>query len=66
VQNELLKGMTINLADADGDEQCDLNEPIGIVLVCGIDGQGENHIGYMGFRDHVTKQIVDDGVMNSE
>jgi len=64
VQTEMPKNMNIDFTDANGDGQCDLKELIGFVFVCGIHGQGENHMGYMGFRDHVSKQIVDDGVMD--
>ena len=66
VQNDLPKDVSINFTDADGDGQCDLDEPIGFFffLVCGIHGQGENHRGYMGFRDHTSHRIVDDGAMD--
>ena len=64
ILNELPKDVSINFTDADGDGQCDLDEPIGLFFVCGIHGQGENHRGYMGFRDHTSHRIVDDGAMD--
>jgi hypothetical protein len=33
----------INFTDANGDGQCNLNEPIGFLVVCGIHGQSEYH-----------------------
>jgi hypothetical protein len=49
------------IVDADGDGQCDL--PIG--EVCTIIMAGNNHMGYMGFRNHAnTNLLEDDGAMN--
>jgi hypothetical protein len=76
VQNELPEDHTIDFTDADGDDQCDLNDRIlGYTWIpvwpfftpiwgCGIDGVGDNHRGYMGFRDHSSGLIVDNGVMD--
>lgn len=76
VQNELPEHHDINMTDADGDNKCDLKDrfqgfkwvpfwPFYIpVSGCGIDGVGDNHRGYMGFKDHASGRIVDDGVMD--
>jgi hypothetical protein len=52
-----------NLNDADGDGNCDLPNPF-IPNICTIAGIGDNHIGYLGFRDPVTDNLQDDGAIN--
>ena len=64
VQNEIPKITTIDLTDADGDGKCDFIEPTLFGDVCGIHEQGDNHKGYMGFRDKSSQGIVDNGVMD--
>jgi hypothetical protein len=76
VQNEVPEHQNIDFTDADGDGQCDLNDTLlGYTWIplwpffmpifgCGIDGVGDNHRGYMGFRDHTSSRVVDDGVMD--
>jgi hypothetical protein len=65
VQNEIPENTTIDFTDADGNGKCDLIELIGIEYICGIHEQGNNHKGYMGFRDNISQNIVDDGVMDN-
>jgi hypothetical protein len=31
---------------------------------CGIDGVGDNHRAYMGFRAHSSGRILHDGIMD--
>jgi predicted alpha/beta hydrolase family esterase len=76
VQNELPEDQTIDFTDADGNDECDLNDRfLGYTWIpfppfftafwgCGIDGVGDNHRGYMGFRDHSSDRIADNGVMD--
>ena len=70
VQNEIPEHHNIDFTNADGDGQCDLKDQllgwvsIWPILGCGIDCVGDNHRGYMGFRDHISGRIVDDGVMD--
>jgi hypothetical protein len=59
--NEMPENTSINFTDADGDGMCDLEE---LGYPCLIRVIGDNHRGYMGFRDFGTKRIVDDGVMD--
>ncbi len=56
VQNEILE-----IEDANGDGECDI-----LPSHCIISNthRGDNHLGYMGFRDNISKRIVDDGVMD--
>jgi hypothetical protein len=64
VQNEIPENTAIDFTDADGNHDCDLMELIGNEWICGIHEQGDNHRGYLGFRDFVSQSIVDDGVMD--
>jgi hypothetical protein len=64
VKDEVPEDTSIDFADADGDGICDLIELTWFGNVCGIHEQGDNHRGYMGFRDHASKLIVDEGVMD--
>jgi pimeloyl-ACP methyl ester carboxylesterase len=71
VKDEVPEDTSIDFADADGDGMCDLEEWIYNpfvfpfwFLTCGIHSVGDNHRGYMGFRDHASKLIVDEGVMD--
>jgi hypothetical protein len=41
-----------------------LIEPIGNEWICGIHEQGDNHRGYLGFRDFISQSIVDNGAMD--
>jgi hypothetical protein len=70
VQNEIPKNLHIDMTDANGDYGCDLEEwvynPFVFYwfLICGIDSRGDNHLGYMGFRDASTQTLVDDGAID--
>jgi hypothetical protein len=61
VINEVPENSSIDFTDADGDGMCDLEE---LGYPCQIRSVGDNHRGYMGFRDYSTKRIVDDGIMD--
>jgi hypothetical protein len=53
----------INSDDENGDEMCDLKIPS--TDFCTIYREGDNHFGYIGFRDHYSQNdLVDDGVIN--
>jgi hypothetical protein len=47
--------------DADGDGGCDLLIPF--TFYCTIKREGDNHFGYIGFRDSSNGGIVDNGVV---
>lgn len=78
IQNEIpenlhidLTDLHIDMTDANGDNRCDLEELIFNpfvfpywFLVCGIHSVGDNHLGYMGFRDASTQSLVDDGAID--
>jgi hypothetical protein len=51
--------------DANGDGKCDLQVYLGFGFTgCSIFGRGDNHFGYMGFRDFDEDTIFDEGVMD--
>ena len=71
VQNEIPENLHIDMTDANGENGCDLEEWIYNpfvfpywFLVCGIHLVGDNHLGYMGFRDARTQSLVDDGAID--
>jgi hypothetical protein len=51
------------IEDADGDGNCDLPISTPFGLVCTIEDIGDNHFGYVGFRD-TNGAWIDDGAMN--
>jgi hypothetical protein len=70
VQDQIPENPDIDMTDANGDYGCDLPEWIFVpvfpywILTCRIDSVGDNHMGYMGFRDAITKTLVDDGAID--
>ena len=44
--------------DADGDGRCDIKKPF--TGICTITGIGDNHNGYMGFRNSTDNSKLDD------
>jgi pimeloyl-ACP methyl ester carboxylesterase len=53
------------IADADGDGKCDLPSPFPAGACSITDIPGDNHMGYMGFRNSVnTSLLKDDGAIN--
>jgi hypothetical protein len=52
-----------NIADADGDRNCDLPNPF-IPGDCTIVATGDNHLGYFGFRNASNENFRDDGAIN--
>jgi Alpha/beta hydrolase of unknown function (DUF900) len=67
VQNQIPENpRTADKTDANGDNRCDLREFIFPFpfLTCGIHSVGDNHLGYMGFRDARTQSLVDDGAID--
>jgi hypothetical protein len=51
------------IKDADGDGACDLPISTPFGPVCTIEDIGDNHFGYVGFRD-TNGTWADDGAMN--
>ena len=70
VQNQIPENPRIDMSDATGDYLCDLPELIFIPVfpywtwICRIDSVGDNHMGYMGFREASTQTLVDDGAID--
>jgi hypothetical protein len=54
-----------NITDADGDGTCDLLQIENSNLNCAIKKIGDNHLGYIGFRDRQNiSTLLDDGAMD--
>jgi hypothetical protein len=51
------------IEDANGDGKCDLPMSTPFGLICIIEDIGDNHFGYIGYRDK-NGAWVDDGAMN--
>jgi hypothetical protein len=70
VQDQIPENPRIDMTDANGDYRCDLPEWIFVpvfpywIFTCRIDSIGDNHMGYMGFRDASTQTLVDDGAID--
>jgi hypothetical protein len=71
VQNEIPENRSTDMTDANGDNVCDLQGWIYNPFVfpipfftCGIHSVGDNHLGYMGFRDAITQTLVDEGAID--
>jgi hypothetical protein len=52
------------LDDADADRTCDLKYPVPSGFVCTITQDGDNHLGYIGFRDPTPNSLKNNGVMD--
>jgi hypothetical protein len=52
------------LNDADTDHTCDLRYPVPSGFVCTIQLDGDNHLGYIGFRGLVPNSIRNSGAMD--
>jgi hypothetical protein len=58
-----VEGQIAFIKDADGDGNCDLPISTPFGLRCTINDIGDNHFGYIGYRD-TNGTLVDDGAMN--
>ena len=62
VESQIPENSGINMTDADGDHVCDFG--LNFTGICHAD-KGDNHAGYIGFRDPVNRSsLADDGAMN--
>ena len=64
VDIDMDEGEIPNISDADADGRCDLEYPLSLSFVCTINQPGDNHLGYVGFRDHTSNSLINDGAMN--
>ena len=58
-----VKDEVLAINDANGDGACDIF-PVPLHCIISSVIKGDNHLGYMGFRDNISKQIVGHGVMD--
>jgi hypothetical protein len=54
-----------NLDDADADRRCDLTYPVPSGFVCTIQLDGDNHLGFIGFRGLVPNSVRNNGAMDN-
>ena len=53
-----------SLDNADADSTCDLRYPSLFGFVCTIALDGDNHLGYIGFRSPPPNSLRDNGAMD--
>jgi hypothetical protein len=53
----------VDYEDANGDGKCDLPAQTAFGPICPISVKGDNHMGYMGFRNTNNGKIIDPGAM---
>jgi hypothetical protein len=62
VENYIPSQLNVDYEDANGDGQCDIPAQTAFGSICPISVQGDNHMGYMLFRDPNGK-IIDRGAI---
>jgi hypothetical protein len=55
--------LDIDYEDANGDGECDIPAHTGFGPVCFIGIKGDNHMGYMGYRNTINGKIIDPGAI---
>ena len=63
VENYIPSHLNVDYEDANGDGQCDVPAQTAFGPICPISVQGDNHMGYMGFRDS-NNGIIDRGAID--
>ena len=63
VENSIPTRLDIDYEDANGDGKCDLPVSVGLGTICPISVQGDNHMGYMGYRNTINGKIIDPGAI---
>jgi hypothetical protein len=63
VENSIPTRFDVDYGDANGDGKCDIPALIGLSTICPITVKGDNHMGYMGYRDTINGKIVDPGAI---
>jgi hypothetical protein len=53
----------VDNGDANGDDECDIPLETDVGPICPISVRGDNHMGYMGYRNTTDKKIVDPGAI---
>ena len=53
----------VDYEDANGDDKCDLPAQTAFGPICPISVKGDNHMGYMGFRNTSNGKIIDTGAI---
>lgn len=63
VENFIPSNLGVNYEDANGDRKCDIPALIGLSIICPMSVQGDNHMGYMGYRNTINGKIIDPGAI---
>jgi hypothetical protein len=63
VQYYIPSHFNVDYEDANGDGECDISAQTAFGPICPISFKGDNHMGYMGFRDSNNGGIIDRGAM---
>lgn len=64
VENFIPTRFDVNVEDANGDKKCDILTPIGFgTPSCLLSFKGDNHMGYMGYRNTINGKITDPGAI---
>src|SRR5215211_6186107 len=64
VENFIPTSFEPDVEDANGDKECDIPFSSGGFTACFLSFKGDNHMGYMGYRDPVNnKKIIDPGAI---
>lgn len=65
VKNFIPTRFDVDVEDANGDKECDILTPIGFGNPSCIlmSFKGDNHMGYMGYRNPIDKKIIDPGAI---
>lgn len=64
VEKYIPSNFNVNYEDANGDQECDIPAQTPFGTICPISVKGDNHMGYMGFRDYDNGRIIDRGAID--
>jgi hypothetical protein len=64
VEEYIPSHLNVDYEDTNGDEECDIPAQTAFGPICPISVQGDNHMGYMGFRDSNNGRIIDRGAID--